>query len=86
MSRPPDRTIAETELGPPRPRSAANPARSDFEDSLGGRRDLVKIMDLLLTAVCHFVDGAAGVDEEVLALIVKRYRRALEVADFLEES
>ena len=37
-------------------------------------------MDLLLTAVCHFVDGAAGVDEEVLALIVKRYRQAIEAA------
>ena len=79
MSRPPDRTIAETNLGPPRPRSAAN-RRSDFEDPLRGRRDIIKIMDLLLTAVCHFVAGAEGVDKEVLAIIVKRYREALEIA------
>ena len=76
MSRPPDRTIAETDLGPSRPRSAANPTQSDYEDTLGARRYLVEITDLLLTAVCHFVDGAAGVDEEVLALIVRRYRHA----------
>ncbi len=92
MSRPPARTVAETELGPSRSRSEANPVpatadppRSNFADPVGRCRELVEISDLLLTAVCHFVDGAAGVDDEVLALLVARYRAAVEAAGMAPE-
>jgi hypothetical protein len=71
MSRPPDRTLDETDLQPPRRRPHVNPG-PDTQDPPHGDKALIQAIDRVLEAVQHFVHG--NLDYGALRLLVLRYR------------
>ena len=72
MSRPPERTLGETELQPPRRRHHSNPG-SDTEDPPGADAVLIQAADRTLEAACHFIDGE--IEYGAFRLLAERYRR-----------
>ncbi|HDZ74346.1 MAG TPA: hypothetical protein ENH55_16600 [Aurantimonas coralicida] len=77
MSRPPERTLGETELRAPRRRHHSNPA-SDTQDPPRASDALVRAADRALEAACHFIDG--DLDYGALRLLAQRYRAEVERA------
>ena len=71
MSRPPERTLGETELQPPRRRHHSNPG-SDTEDPPGADAVLIQAADRTLEAALAFIDG--DLDYGAFRLLAERYR------------
>ena len=71
MSRPPERTLGETELQPPRRRHHSNPG-SDTEDPPGDLDGLIQAADRALEAALAFIDG--DLDYGAFRHLAERYR------------